>query len=544
MPNVLEWVKKRGKLLGDAVHEPPRADRVLPDSRQADPVDALDELSNLLEPSGAGAGADPKAMSEILARLQQAGAPHVVALVAQYLASPEDKQAERESAWKSLVRFQSRLTQALATSAEVLLRQARTDRSLGAPAAEAAARSLQACRAFAKAGLIHYSSVPGKLWRLAYTLHALAEKAGCADREIRAHSNQKNPDISVTWTVTTVTHELLRLLMLQMSAPDMLAPEQIEIADRVIEHLGADFTLRPPGVADNPFCFDPGGDAPPLRAPEAPAVPDSAARYFGPGSGFDSLERVRKQLAAASEKDIRGYGKDISNAAQVGAVQHLLMFWRATSPHTPPARRPAAGNLQVMHGYGQVWKQISRARRAKGELAFADTEDGAPKAPDTWIVREASGVELGAELAQSSRGWAKCGAVVSLSVPGGSECWVGMVRRMHVAPGGKLHADVAVLSRNPRALSLREVLGQHEDSVFSDTASRQFDVKAVDAIALSDGAEGAQPANFLLPPERWKEGRIYEAQDGERLRYLRGHQAVRRSDEYVHATFEWVSGPA
>jgi hypothetical protein len=53
--------------------------------------------------------------------------------------------------------------------------------------------------------------------------HGDAE-ADCAAKPVRMHAAQKAP--------TTVTQELLRLLMLQSSSPEMMAPEQIEVADR------------------------------------------------------------------------------------------------------------------------------------------------------------------------------------------------------------------------------------------------------------------------------------------------------------------------
>jgi len=536
MLNMLEWVKKHSEdPAGPQSDAVPKAGS-LPDLQGADPVTALEELSGWLEPTGRAAGADPKARSEVHARIQESGAAHVAALLAQYLASPEGKLAAREAAWKSLVHYQSRLTQALAASAEILLSAAKADHALLLPGAASAARALQACRTFTKVGLIHYSRAPGNLWRLAYSLHARAEGGGCAELQVRAHSDQR--------TVTTVSQELLRLLMLQMSAPDMLAPEQIEVVDRVVEQVGGDFTLRPPGVADNPFCFEAAGDAPPRRSSGPQAQPGpAAARYFGAGMGLDSLERIYKQLAAARVEDIKVFGKDIAPAAQLSAVQHLLTFWRADCPYTPPVHARAAGSLEVTHRFAQVWQQLSQARAGPRELSLADAQDVESQAPETWELRDAGGNELGAELSPQSGGWAKCGEVVGVSVRERGERWVGVIRRMHAVPGGSSHADIAVLSRDPKAVSLREVLQRGEDSVFSETSSKQFAFSSVRAVILADGAEGSQPANLLLQPEHWREARIYETQGEEPTRFLRGLQVVRRGDDYLRATFEWVPGP-
>ena len=83
--------------------------------------------------------------------------------------------------------------------------------------------------------------------------------------------------------MTSVEHELLRLLMLHVCAPDTLPPEEIELADRIVERLGAEFTLRQPGVADNPFCFEPGRESCPRRAKGQPAAGTPLLR---PGNGL------------------------------------------------------------------------------------------------------------------------------------------------------------------------------------------------------------------------------------------------------------------
>jgi hypothetical protein len=481
-----------------------------------DPATLLADLGAQLE--AAGAAAERKAKSAALAQIQDAGAAQVSALLTQYFVNAAGTHAAREATWKSLVNFQSRLAQALCASAHAELTL------LGA------ARAVLALRQLAKLYLVHYASVPGKVWQVAYSIHAGAEKAGFAAAPVHAQSGQR--------TTTTVEQELLRLLMLRVSAPDMLAPEQIEIAARVVEQLGAEFTLRQPGVADNPFCFEPASEFPPQRAKGRPVA--ATSRHFGPGRGYDSLERIARQLRVDRLDDFKAFGKDIAPRVQFATVQHLLTFWRFDCPYAPPAHEPASGSLQVVHGYGPTWQYLADVHHGAGELSLADSSAGAPQPPETWALKGCGGNELGAEVPQASRAWVKCGGVIGFSErDGGGRC-VGMIRRMHARPDGGLQADIAVLSRVPGEVSVRAVIGKYEDSVFSDASSKQFAAHTVHAILLSEGAEGAQPPNLLLPPAEWHEGRIYEVQAKEGPRYLRGLQAVRRGDDYVRATFEWL----
>lgn len=531
---MLEWIRKQESGSGRPTRDPAAAGALLAELRGAEPDAALADLTGWLESTRNESDSDPKLRAEILSLIDDAGAAHVAALLTQYLAHQAAKPLARESAWKSAYNYVCRLAPALGECAGGLVRAAGRDADTLALGASAAVRTLRACRLLAKLCLVHYFSVPPKLWRLAYWLHAKVERAGCATTTVSLHAHK---------TATTASHELLRLLMLQVSAPEMMAPEQIEVTDRVIDQIGAEFTLRPRGIADNPFYFDPGGELPPRRASETQHSPSADARSFGPGIGFDALERIHKQLLTARLADIKVFGKDIAPQVQLTAVRHLLMFWRAKCPYSPPAHSQAAGSLQIVHRYGQIWQHLFHAGSAGGGLSLQEDDEEEAQPPETWALRDAGGDELGADISQASNGWAKCGELVGISSHRGSKCWLGMIRRMHAESAGKLHTDIAVLSREPRALSLRALLARGEDGAFTEASSRQFAFNGVRAIILTDGSGGAQTSTLLLPSENWKEGRIYEATIGDAPRYLRGLQALRRGEDYVRATFEWVAGP-
>jgi len=520
MLDVLDWVKKR--IDDTATLQKARPARVdAPAGQRADPLATLADLTGRLKAAG-DAGNDAQARSAALAALQDKAAVAVAALLAQYLglggatATP----AEREATWKSLTGFQLRLTQAMCASAGAGLTPT------------SAVRALAACRVLAKLHLMHYAPVPGRLWHVAYALHASAEKAGFATTPVHAQSDSR--------TMTTAEQELLRLVMLHVSAPEMLMPEEIECAERVIERLAAELTLRQSGIADNPFCFEPASELAPTRSSGRPAA--ATTRHFGPGVGYESLERICKQASAAKPEDFGSFGKDIAPRVQLSTVQHLLTFWRVDCPASP-AHQPASGTLHVVHGYDRIWQEISRAPGGKHELSLEATSPGAPQPAETWRLRGVGGGELAAEVPPESRSWLKCGEVIGLSVRDGAEHWLGMVRRVHAQPDGHLQVDVALMSRAPQAHTLRKMLTNDQDAAFTDASARQFGMSLVRALILADGAEPERPANLMLPPESWADGRVFELQNDAGSRYLRGLQIVRRGDDYVRATFEWVETP-
>ncbi|HKA40017.1 MAG TPA: hypothetical protein VKD25_09615 [Burkholderiales bacterium] len=517
--------------------DPAAAARVLAGLRDFDPVTALDDLGTYVDAVKKGIpGGDEQVRGEILSLIQEAGEAHVSAVLARFVAHPRDR-AARESDWSTLNDYVRELAGTLCASARILLSKAASTPSLQHAGAAGAARGLHTARTLAKVYLLRYLTVPPKLWQVAYAVHGDAEKAGCATTAVRMHAAQK--------TTTTVTQELLRMLMLQTSSPEMMTPEQIDAADRLIEHLGGDFTLRPPGVSDNPFCFDPASDHPPHRAPGQPPGPDSAIRYFGPGAGYDALDRLQHQLATASAADMKVLARDVPPNVQIAAVRHLHESWGRESPHAPPVHKPATGTLQVIHGYGQIWQHISQVRSSGAtELALVEEGDraAAPAAPETWALRDAGGNELGVEVAQSLSGRARCGDLLGVTLQGKNECWVGMIRSLHAEPGRGLHVNISVMSQQPQAVQLRPVIKKGEANVVSEAAARQFDFKSVKAIIVSDGA-GTQKASYLLSLASWEEGRVYEVTIGGATRFLRSLHVVRRGDDFVRAAFEWVQQP-
>jgi len=525
---MLDWIKKDGGRPDRAMRSPAAAAKPLSDAHGADPLAALNDLGARLE--AVKGLREENVRCDALSLIQEASAAHLSALLAQILAKPPGGRAARESAWNALVDYSRRLTGALCVSASTLLKESAANPSLRLSAVAGAARGLHACRVLAKVCLVRYVSVPTKLWRVAYAIHGEAERANCAGTPVRLKAAQN--------TLTSVTQELLKLLILQSSSPEMMAPEQIEVADRIIGQLGEGFALRPPGVADNVFCFDPASERPPFRTGGRP--PSGEIRSFGAGTAYDALDRLYRQFATTRTEDVKAFGADISPHAQISAMQHLLAFWSEACPYSPPVRSPATGSLQVVHGYGQIWQHLSRARAGKTELTLVEDGDSAPQAPETWTLRDVGGNELGAEIPQQSGQWARCGDVVAVWMQGAGECWLGVIRSLRGEWGRSLRGEIAILSRDSRAVQLHAVIAKGEETAVSEEAARQFNFNGVRAIILSDGSDAQRP-DLLVPPERWKRGCVFESAEEGGARYLRGLKVRQRGDDYVRATFERVA---
>jgi len=534
---MLDWIKKPGPGPEDPMRSPEAASAVLARLRDADPVTALDELRGWLGSVGEAPDLDERARSEVLALVQETGGVHASTLLRQYLADVAEKPVVRESKWKAMSAYAARQAEVLAASAERLLDTASPDAPAAAAAAAGAVRALRACRLLAKACLIHYADAPPGLWRRAYSVHARAEAAGCANTTVVPHRSQR--------VSTTATQEFLRLLMLHVIAPDTLASEQIEIADRATEQLGGEFTLRPRGVADNPFCFDPEGDRPPQRA--ASDSPSAAARIFGPGAGLDTLARLHRQMIAASGPEATPLGKDVPSHTQVATVEHLLRHWGPDPPPAAPAHAPAKGELLLVHGFASVCRHLSGggapASGSRG-LELASDDDAQPDPPEAWTIRDAGGSEVGAEMPLPGANWARSGMLVTFCVAGRSEWWLGMIRRTHTDPAGNTHVDIGLLSRKPVAVSLRPQAKGSPGGAEWNASAGTFAFVDVKAILLPDASQATGTPNLLLPPEAWMIGRVYETMLDGRLRDIRLVRLLQRGEDFVRAAYEELPAAA
>jgi len=514
---MLNWTKDGDGGSGNPLGDPATAGKLLDELRDVEPLIALNDLRGWLDSLAKTPAPErnEQARAEVLARVQDAGEPHAAKLLAQFLSRSSAGQRGREASWIALVDYLKALTQAQV--------------ALGKPPA---ARVLNAVRMLAKAYLMRYYAVPRGVWKLAYAIHRRAEKDGSARTPVRVHAN----------LTSSATQELLRLLMLSASAPELMAPDQIEVADRVIAQLGEDFTLRPPRVLDNVFCFDPAGDGPPMRTEERPPGLAADVRCFGAGAGHDALERIYRQLAAGRAADALAFGKDIAPYTQVSAIQHLLAFWGETCPYRPQPRAPEKGPLSVVHGFAAVWQQLSSSSASGLELSLVEDGEAAGQDPETWALCDAGGNEFGADAPKGGAEWARCGDLVCISAQDGV-WWAGVIRSVRAEPGRGPHVVVYVLSRTARAVQLQARIEKGEEAVYTGEAARQFDFNRVRAIMVSDGAGGTQTPNMLVAPDGWKEDRIYELEsEGGAARVLRGAHLMRQRDDYVRATFEWLDG--
>ena len=164
-----------------------------------------------------------------------------------------------------------------------------------------------------------------------------------------------------------------RLVMLCISAPDVLAPERIEVADRIVEQLGGN-RAAPARRRGQPF---------PLRAGRASAAlgerrggPAASARYFGPAWAAPRWSAWRGSPAPPGLKTSRPSAGHRAQV-QLGTVQHLLRLLAHGLPVCAARAGPQPERCRSCMATTSFWQYLSEAH-GPGKLSLAIAQVAAP----------------------------------------------------------------------------------------------------------------------------------------------------------------------
>ena len=174
------------------------------------------------------------------------------------------------------------------------------------------------------------------------------------------------------------------------------------------------------------------------------------------------------------------------------------------SPRPAPAHSPAKGELLVVHGFPGVCRHLANGDAARSKsrgLELVSDDEIMPAPPEAWAIRDAGGSEVGAEMPQPGANWARSGMLVTFSVSGRNEWWVGVIRRTHADIDRSTHVDIGLLSRQPVAVSLRPQARGSPGGADWDASAGTFAFVNVKAILLPDASQATGTPNVLVAPE-------------------------------------------
>lgn len=298
-------------------------------------------------------------------------------------------------------------------------------------------RAMRACAGQLKWSLLRYGPIEGRVWHDLGGLYLLAEALQFAQTTLGVYRGAKGE--------SSPERELLRALMLAVSAPDGLLPVQIEIAERVIAQWAGSFRIASRPSAGVHYIFQVSGERPPGRLPANSRI-RSGMRFFGPGEASLLLEQSIQSIdrdQAVLPPDLVP-GSHFEPGLVQATLRHLLRYWGPKLPERTQRRRRHVERVSVVHDYEEVVANV-------GGLFF---ESPFVSNDEEWVIENESESGFGAFVAQPNGTWLKVGSLIGIRREDGVSWGAALVRRVTLDEKGNRYIGIEVLAPGGAAVTI------------------------------------------------------------------------------------------
>lgn len=388
--------------------DPKETKKLLAELPAGDSFKALEEIVYWLESLGSAEDFRCDARLQAVDALDAAAKPHQRRLSQEYLSVQRLQKFQENRIWTAVCGFWTALGAAYGRCVQDYRAGIKGAGAMRGQLPAALAREVRATGLRLKWLLLRYEPVEERLWSDLGGLAGFAEQNGCLQDEIIIYPGQFGQG--------SIQRELLKPLLLWISAPGSLLPTQLEIAERVGAHLSGKATLAPEPGPDRPYCFDPASGRPPGRLPQGTEAP-LGAWYFGAGAAAGELARLTEQVMRGRLPEDFNLGGSYDSEVILEVLRHLARHWQPTPPTRHHERRPAMARLSVAPGRGALLRQTDGG---------GDEEESV----ESWVVENVSDGGYGAFVSRVQGDWLKVGSLVGLRAETAPHWGVGIVRRM------------------------------------------------------------------------------------------------------------------
>lgn len=412
------------------------ARKILGDVPTNDAFRAVEELSHWLDSVRTAEGFEPQYRAELVQLIDESAQNPLRKLSRDYLSTPRLSKFQEGRLWGAIYEFWRQSALAFVACVDRYAGGAKGANALKPQMPLLALRALRALSAQIKWQYVRYGPVEDSTWATLARIYAFADSSQFAQAKATVYASIPG--------VSSPEQEFLRALMLSASSPAALLPLEIELAERLVAHYSAAFTLGREHESGIAYWIDLASGHPPLRLTQPPQ-PAPTLRFFAAGSAQEELDRLIENVKVAGMVPVSvNLGGAYEPEIVLAVLEHLAMYWSPKSPERQSPRHRVKSRLTVTSGFDGVLAVIS----PEVSLDFDDNRI------ESWIVDNVSSGGFGAVIPQIKGDWLRIGALLGLQPEGGTNWVIGIIRRLNRSSQQQATVGIQTLARQPQVLQL------------------------------------------------------------------------------------------
>jgi hypothetical protein len=412
------------------------ARKILDEIPSTDAHKALEELGHWLDSVSSTEGFKAEMRAQLLFLIDEAAQVHVRKLARDYLSAARLSKFQEGRLWGAIHGYWRQAALAFSVCVEAYGSGAKGADGYKGSIALLTVRALRALAQQMRWQYMRYGPCEESLWGAVAKIYALAENRMYARDKVTAYPAVPGE--------TSPEQEFLRAVMLASSSPDALLPAEIELAERLIAHFSASFTLVLDQQPDIAYWIDLATSHPPLRIARPPQRAPTL-RFFTAGKALQELDDlINKVKSTNSVPSGVNLGGTYDASMVLDVLRHLALYWSTKPPERRHPRHRVKTRLAVAHGLDGVLAAL-------GASASLDFEAAAT---ESWIVENVSAGGFGASVPQIKGEWLKIGGLLALQPEGGSNWVLGIVRRFNRESPQQGSVGIQTLARNMESMQL------------------------------------------------------------------------------------------
>src|SRR4030067_973119 len=358
---------------------------------------ALEEITAWLASVKDTPGFRPELRTEIVMLLHETGQPLHAELLHSYLGAPHLQDFRGLHLWQGIHAFMKVLAEAYAVCVGEYQETEKKSLDLKELIPVVCVRLLRAIAGQMKLELMRYVEVEQSAWVQLFNYYIFAEANQLTDTMVYAYPGHV---IHVS-----PQRELLRAMVLHVSSPGTLAPDQIEVSYRITGRLVNFFDFKAAPDPDCAYFIDLSKPGVPIRV-DGRLEPSQSMRFFGAVRALPALEKIIDQNERSLIGQEHRFGNEFTPEGKLTVLKHLRTHWATEQPHRHQERRDISVTIEVVHGFRTISKLVAKmdlgnasnlsekdaaALNEKSSIKLAaDDDDDADYTTEVWNILDGS----------------------------------------------------------------------------------------------------------------------------------------------------------